>query len=133
MDDRFWATRFEQELNALMEKDPESVKRDDHGQLEPALQAAKRCLATNFVPESRVRTKLLARLLAKISRPVGSPGTAGGYGEDTELDELDLSEVVGGVAGPSNDGCALCKCTRSSSSINTEHCPECGHARSLHR
>lgn len=137
MDEHYWAEQLERELNVLMGRGKRSFRQNYPRQLEAALQAAKLCLTTDFEPESQVRTELLSRLLAKISRQEGNPtvdmdGNVG-HEVDLEIDELDLSEVVGGVADQSAAGCAICGCDRAASSFQEEHCPECGHARLLHR
>lgn len=133
MDEHNWAEQFERELNVLMGKGKKSFRQNYPRQLEPALQAAKLCLTTDFEPESQVRAELLSKLLAKIARRNSDP--SGDYRDrmDSELDELDLSEVVGGIAGSSTGGCILCGCARPATGIQEERCPECGHARSLHR
>ncbi|GAB6174406.1 hypothetical protein JCM15765_38840 [Paradesulfitobacterium aromaticivorans] len=144
MDEHSWAEQFERELNVLMGRGKKSFRQNYPRQLEPALLAAKLCLTTDFEPESQVRAKLLSKLLAKMSREDADSAAdrGGNFGEeldpgwngtDQELDELNLSEVVGGVAGPSAAGCAICGCNRAASSFQEERCPECGHARSLHR
>lgn len=88
MDDYFLAALFEKELDVMKEQGEKSLRQDKHAQLEPALQAAKVCLSTDFAPESQIRTKLLEELLAKFSRRNGKPtgDMPGDYEEDRELD-----------------------------------------------
>lgn len=137
MNEYHWAEQFERQLNAVMGTRKKPVRKNYPIQLGAALEAAQICLTTDFAAESQVRAELLGNLLAKIER-CGSERPADrdenlSDGTDQELAELDLSEVVGGVAGSAAGACTLCGCTRSSSAIQEERCPECGHARSLHR
>ena len=89
MDEHNWAEQFERELNVLMGRGKKSFRQNYPRQLEPALQAAKLCLTTDFEPESQVRAELLSKLLAKIARRNSDP--SGDY--------CDRTGNAGGVAG----------------------------------